>query len=114
MQRLLARITTPLLLPHWSADLVVLLPRLVCGWLLTPDLSRNSDVALTMVRPDSPYRTVVTYRTGYLVTEAKFTVNGEFEMAADANRVVRFASVGDTTVYRAVFGVPRPDPAPPR
>lgn len=32
---LLARITRPLPMPHWSADLLLLVPRLVCGYLLT-------------------------------------------------------------------------------
>ena len=33
--KLLKRITTPLLLPHWSQDLTLALPRIVCGFLLT-------------------------------------------------------------------------------
>lgn len=33
--RWLTRLTRPLPLPHWSADLLVLIPRLICGYLLT-------------------------------------------------------------------------------
>lgn len=33
----LRRLTQPLPLPHWSADLLVLVPRLVCGYLLTTE-----------------------------------------------------------------------------
>ena len=33
----LARLTRPTALPHWSADLLVLIPRLVCGYLLTTE-----------------------------------------------------------------------------
>ena len=31
------RLTRPVPLPHWSADLLVLIPRLVCGYLLTKE-----------------------------------------------------------------------------
>ena len=31
----LARLTRPTPLPHWTGDLLVLIPRLVCGYLLT-------------------------------------------------------------------------------
>jgi putative oxidoreductase len=37
MRTLLARLTRPVLLPHWTADLLLLVPRLACGWLLTTD-----------------------------------------------------------------------------
>ncbi len=33
----LTRLTRPVPLPHWSADLLVLIPRLVCGYLLTTE-----------------------------------------------------------------------------
>jgi hypothetical protein len=77
-------------------------------------LTWDGDRALDAVQPGALYRTAVTYRTGYLVTRAKFTVNGEFELADGDNRVIRFATTGDTTWYRAVFDVPRPDSAPAR
>lgn len=31
------KLLTPVALPHWSADLLLLIPRLVCGYLLTAD-----------------------------------------------------------------------------
>lgn len=61
--------------------------------------------------PDSAglYTATVTTRTGRLITEVKFVVNGTFEFA-DAedqeNRRVplpRTTTGGDTLVYRAVF-----------
>lgn len=67
-------------------------------------LSWNTDVALTPVVPDSLYRATVTYHTGSLKSEVKFTVNGEFELQDGANRRVPLAT-GDTTVYRARFNV---------
>ena len=68
-------------------------------------LSWDRDSALATVSRDSLYRVVVTYRTGYLVTGAKFTVNGEFELQKGPNRRIVFE--GDTTVYRARFDQPR-------
>ena len=35
MMKLIKTITKPLLLPHWSQDLFLTVPRLVCGYLLT-------------------------------------------------------------------------------
>ena len=32
--KLLTIITTPILLPHWSQDLFLIIPRIVCGYLL--------------------------------------------------------------------------------
>jgi hypothetical protein len=68
-------------------------------------LSWERDAALVAVRPDSLYRTVVTYRTGALVTEVKFTVDGAYEFANGDNRTIRFAPLGDTTIVRATFDV---------
>jgi putative oxidoreductase len=71
-------------------------------------LSWEQDTPLTPVIRDSLYRAVVTYHTGYLATEVKFTVNGTFELANSDNRKVRLTKTtvgGDTTVYRAVFDV---------
>ena len=71
-------------------------------------LSWNSDVAMTQRVAGGPYVVAVTYRTGYLVTEVKFTVNGEFELADKDNRIVRMVPTtrgGDTTVYRAQYNV---------
>jgi putative oxidoreductase len=35
MMKFIKTITKPLLLPHWSQDLFLTVPRLVCGYLLT-------------------------------------------------------------------------------
>ncbi len=72
-------------------------------------LSWDADVALTQSASGAPYTAAVTYHTGYLITEVKFVVNGEFELPGKDNRKVRLARTttgGDTTVYRAVFNTP--------
>ena len=68
-------------------------------------LSWSEDQAMTVVVPDSLYRTTVTYRSGRLKTEVKFTVNGTFEFDNADNRRVPFDMSGDTTIYRARFNV---------
>ncbi|RTQ45996.1 hypothetical protein EJV47_22825 [Hymenobacter gummosus] len=70
-------------------------------------LSWERDLPLTPVVPGRLYRAVVTTRTGYLFTEVKFTLNGEFELPKQDNRRVQFAAT-DTTVYRARFDQLRP------
>ena len=65
-------------------------------------LSWDEDLALTPVVKDSLYRLVVTYRTGCLVTETKFAVNGKLELHDKPNRRIEFTG-GDTTIYRARF-----------
>jgi putative oxidoreductase len=67
-------------------------------------LSWDSDRALTPVVKDSLYRVTVTYHTGYLKTEVKFTVNGDFELKEGGNRRVAFGP-RDTTAYQARFNV---------
>ena len=72
-------------------------------------LSWEADMAMTQRAPGAPYSVAVTYHTGYLVTQVKFVVNGDFELRGKDNRTVRFARTttgGDTTVYRAVFDTP--------
>ncbi len=66
-------------------------------------LSWDYDLPLTAVVKDSLYRAVVTIHTGYRLTEAKFTLNGEFELKDQPNRRIVFGPT-DTTVYRARFG----------
>lgn len=69
-------------------------------------LSWDQDVAMRPVVPESLYVVTVTYHTGYLATDVKFTVNGEFELAEQENRRVRVVPTvtgGDTTVVHAVF-----------
>ncbi|MBC6698771.1 hypothetical protein [Hymenobacter sp. BT190] len=66
-------------------------------------LSWDQDLQLMPVGPDSSlYRATVTTHTGFLITEVKFTVNGEFELKEAENRRIVFGP-GDTTVYRARF-----------
>ncbi|RSK41111.1 hypothetical protein [Hymenobacter perfusus] len=68
-------------------------------------LSWGQDLQLKPTGPDSTlYRAVVTTHTGYLITEVKFTVNGEFEFQDADNRRIQFGP-GDTTTYRARFNV---------
>lgn len=33
--KLLQKLTKPILLPHWSQDLLLMIPRVICGYLLT-------------------------------------------------------------------------------
>ena len=61
---------------------------------MTLAADRNALVA------DSLYRVAITYRTGRLITESKFTANGTNELRDKPNRRVDFPG-GDTTVYRA-------------
>jgi putative oxidoreductase len=72
-------------------------------------LSWDADLAMRQTAAGRPYTVAVTYHTGYLVTEVKFVVNGDFELAGRDNRTVRLARTttgGDTTVYQAVFDTP--------
>ena len=65
-------------------------------------LSWETDRDMTLVVKDSLYRLAVTFKTGYLVTRVKFTINGELELQDKPNRRVVFGS-GDTTFCRARF-----------
>lgn len=65
-------------------------------------LSWDYDLELKIIKPDSLYQATVTYTTGYLFTEVKFTVNDTFELAQSDNRRVIF-SKKDTTFYKSIF-----------
>ena len=65
-------------------------------------LNWESDTKMSLHRPDSTYRVVVTYRTGYKFSEVKFTVNDVFELPGQPNRRVMFSDT-DTTFYEATF-----------
>lgn len=72
-------------------------------------LSWNTDLPLTPRDSSGIYTATVTYRTGRLVTDVKFTVNGNFELVDRPNRTVRVPKTtvgGDTTVFRAIFDRP--------
>ena len=73
-------------------------------------LSWRTDTPMVPV-PDSAglYTATVTTRTGRLVTEVKFVVNGTFEFSDAQNQenrkvpLPRTTTGGDTLIYRAVF-----------
>lgn len=65
-------------------------------------LSWNDDYPMTPVVKDSLYVARFTVVTGYKTGEIKFTVNGEFELKNQPNRLVQFSET-DSMVYRAVF-----------
>jgi hypothetical protein len=65
-------------------------------------LNWQYDTKMTAVIPDSLYKVVVTYTTGYKFTEVKFVVNDEFELKDQSNRRIIFSNK-DTTIYTAVF-----------
>lgn len=67
-------------------------------------LNWNEDFLLKADSLPGRYRGVVSYQTGYLFTEVKFTVNGAFELQNGPNRRVEF-SKGDTTFYNVTFNV---------
>lgn len=67
-------------------------------------LSWQSDTNMTAIIPDSLYRVVVTYATGYKFTEVKFVVNDKVELKDQGNRRVVFSNK-DTTLYSANFDV---------
>lgn len=64
-------------------------------------LSWDTDTRLEAIN-DSTFSTIITYQTGYLFTEAKFTVDGNFELENSPNRRITF-SEGDSTFYQATF-----------
>jgi hypothetical protein len=65
-------------------------------------LSWDYDMELVPLAKDSIYTATFSILTGYKFTEAKFTVNGQFELNESDNRKIIF-SENDTTVYEAVF-----------
>jgi putative oxidoreductase len=65
-------------------------------------LSWDYDLKLTPIVKDTLYTATFSTITGYKFTEAKFTVNGAFELIDQENRRIVF-SEGDTTVYEAKF-----------
>ncbi len=68
-------------------------------------LNWKSDLKMNIALPDSIYRAVVTYRTGYTFTEVKFVIDGVFELAEQPNRRVVFSNA-DTTFYQGTFNDP--------
>ena len=64
--------------------------------------SWDYDTEMEMVKKDSLYKKTFTIKTGYLFTELKFTINGDFELKEKDNRKVYFNKNG-TTIYNAKF-----------
>jgi hypothetical protein len=67
-------------------------------------LSWDNDMQLKPIIKDSIYEATFSLVTGYKFTEAKFTVNGEFELKDKDNRRIIFSDK-DTTVYEAKFEI---------
>lgn len=65
-------------------------------------LSRDYEMHLTPLAKDSIYNATFSILTGYKFTEAKFTVNGQFELKESADHKIIF-SENDTTMYNTVF-----------
>jgi PBP1b-binding outer membrane lipoprotein LpoB len=66
-------------------------------------LSWNEDYPMEAVVKDSLYKAVLTAKTGYLFAEAKFTVNGNFELQDKPNRRINFDTKKDTTYVNLIF-----------
>lgn len=69
-------------------------------------LNWNEDLKMEVIKADTLYQTIVTYKTGYKFTEVKFVVNGDFEFQNNPNRRVAFNDK-DTTYYQAEFNSPK-------
>jgi putative oxidoreductase len=67
-------------------------------------LNWNSDYEM-VIGKDSIYSATISGETGYLFTNVKFTINGEFELVDKPNRKVYFDTKKDTTFYKAIFNV---------
>lgn len=67
-------------------------------------LSWEYDMELKPIIKDALYTATFSIVTGYKFTEAKFTVNSQFELNEKGNRRILF-SENDTTVYEATFDV---------
>lgn len=65
-------------------------------------LSWDTDLPMKEVVKDSLYAVTISGKTGYLFTEIKFTVNGEFELQNQPNRKIVFDK-GRKTIYKATF-----------
>jgi len=67
-------------------------------------LSWDYDMELKPSLNDTLYTATFSLVTGYKFTEAKFTVNGQFELNEKDNRRIVFSNI-DTTIYEAKFNV---------
>lgn len=69
-------------------------------------LSWDYDMELKPIIKDSLYTATFSLVTGYKFTEAKFTINGQFELNEKDNRKIIFSDK-ETTVYEAKFNIPK-------
>ncbi len=67
-------------------------------------LSWDYDMELQPIIKDTLYTATFSIVTGYKFTEAKFTVNSQFELNEKDNRRILF-NENDTTVYEATFNI---------
>lgn len=70
-------------------------------------LSWDYDLELKPVIKDTLYTATFSLVTGYKFTEAKFTINGQYELANQENRKISFSDK-DTTIYVAKFDIAAP------
>lgn len=52
---IITKITKPILLPHWPQDLILTIPRIVCGYLLTVEFG-SPKFGLPWSNPDNGLR----------------------------------------------------------
>ena len=64
--------------------------------------SWDYDTEMEVIKKDSLYKKTFIIKTGYLFTELKFTVNGNFEFKDKDNRRIYFNKNG-LTIYKAKF-----------
>jgi hypothetical protein len=69
-------------------------------------LTWENDWELTPTIADSVFTGSFVANTAYNSYEVKFTLNGEMELNNKPNRVITFATKGDTTFYKAIFNKP--------
>jgi hypothetical protein len=62
----------------------------------------DNDLELQVVKKDTLYSAIFSLVTGYKFIEAKFTINGQFELNDYPNRKIIFED-GDTTVFNAKY-----------
>lgn len=66
-------------------------------------LSWDKDYPMQEVVKDSLYMATITTHTGYLFTEIKSTINGNFELQYQPNRRIVFDTKKDTTYVNLTF-----------
>lgn len=67
-------------------------------------LSWQTDYPMAEMVKDRLYKATIMTTTGYLFTEMKCTINGNFEMQDQSNRRIVFDTHKDTTHVNLIFG----------